>query len=546
VTGAVILRTALGLSFAGFIALAAFILKHAIDDGEQARYAHDLRRLQTLESGLNEAVLEARSGLLTQYDPLVAAVGELHRLEGVLRQPPRFLPKHAVAELGSQIGTYTKLLKAKEELIETFKMENSVVQTSLHYFPVIATSIIDRARSGHDGESFAAKLQNLSSALMLFEAGGEANAMDRVLHAQEEVRAAFDAAKGLGLERDAMVAIAHARVIVERKPRVDALVRELLVVRSPEAARRVEETYSAHYRTAVDRAVVYKQLLFALVLAIVVLGLTEVILSIRRVALALAKVTDDLRVANDALAEEHEKERLRGELRNRFIAMTSHEFRTPLTAIVSSAELLESFGERWDAERRLDHVQRMRKAAATMQRMLEDVLMIGRAEAGVLRPSPSPIRLDEFCKRLVETVEHSTNKSHAIHYTFLGDPEVTMDDRLLQHVLGNLLGNAVKYSTPGSEIRFAVRTTTEECLFSVQDHGLGIPAEEMPKLFTSFSRAANAQHLPGTGLGLAVVKRALDVQQGTIAVESELGHGTTFRVVIPRSVANADITLTPQ
>jgi signal transduction histidine kinase len=174
------------------------------------------------------------------------------------------------------------------------------------------------------------------------------------------------------------------------------------------------------------------------------------------------------------------------------------------------------------------------------------VLVIGRAEAGGLRPSPSPIRLDEFCKRLVETLEHSTQRSHAIRYTFLGDAEVTMDERLLQHVLGNLLGNAVKYSAPGSEIRFAVRTTAEECRFSVEDRGLGIPLEEIPNLFTSFARASNAQHLPGTGLGLAVVKRALDVQQGTITVESELGRGSAFHVTIPRNLANVEITLTTE
>jgi signal transduction histidine kinase len=207
--------------------------------------------------------------------------------------------------------------------------------------------------------------------------------------------------------------------------------------------------------------------------------------------------------------------------------------------------MLEQFGERWDAERRLDHVQRMRTAAGTMKRMLEDVLMIGRAEAGVLRASPSPIRLDEFCKHLVETLEHSTKKSHAIRYTFLGDPDVTMDERLLQHVLGNLLGNAVKYSAPGSELRFDVRTTAEECRFTVEDRGMGIPSEEIPKLFMSFSRASNAQHLPGTGLGLAVVKRALDVQRGTITVESELAHGTTFKVTIPRRLTSVETTLTP-
>jgi len=162
----------------------------------------------------------------------------------------------------------------------------------------------------------------------------------------------------------------------------------------------------------------------------------------------------------------------------------------------------------------------------------------------VLRASPSPIRLDEFCKRLVETLEHATQKSHAIRYTFLGDPDVTMDERLLQHVLGNLLGNAVKYSAPGSEVRFDVRTNREECQFSVRDQGIGIPADELPALFMSFSRASNAKSVSGSGLGLAVVRKALDVQHGSIEVETELGRGSAFTVKIPRRLANVDTTLT--
>ncbi|HWP06077.1 MAG TPA: DAHL domain-containing protein [Polyangiaceae bacterium] len=539
------LRVTLGLCLAGFVALAAFILAHAIDDHEQARYARDLRRLQTLDSGLNEAVLKARSGLLTQYDPLVAALRELHRLRGALRKAPAFLPPRSADELAAALDAYDKTLTRKDELIEAFKSENSVVQTSLLYFPVIATSLIDRAHAKGDRGGFSERIRTLSAALMLFETVAEEDAKARVLRAQEELRSALDTATALELERDTLVAIAHARVIVERKPPVDGLVREVLSVPSFAAAARVEERYTALYHGALARAVAQKQLLFALALGVIVLGLTEVILFMRRSALALGRAKDELSLAHDALAVEHEKERLRGELRNRFITMTSHEFRTPLTAIVSSAELLESFGERWDAEHRLDHVQRIKKAAGTMERMLEDVLTIGRAEAGVLRPSPSPIRLDEFCRALVETLEHSTNRSHSFRYTFLGDPDVTMDERLLQHVLGNLLGNAVKYSPLGSEIRFAVRTTADLCLFSVHDQGLGIPSAEIPTLFTSFSRASNAQHLPGTGLGLAVVKRALDVQQGTITVESELGRGTAFHVSIPRRLQNVETTLTP-
>lgn len=536
------LRSALGVLIAAFAVLTFYAVRYAIDDDEHARYTRDLKRWQTLDTGLDEAILKARSGLLTQYDPVVGAVSELRRLERSLRRIPRFLPAKGTAALAARLDASSGALAHKEGLIESFKTENSVVQTSLHYFPLLATSLVDRVHNAPAAAELTARLQALVSAVMLFEVSPEA--APRVVSASADVREHQDVAVKLGLGRDLDVALAHARIIVERKPAVDSLVQQILGAPTTKRAALAQESYAALHRAAVDAELARKQWLFALALAVVVLGLTEVILGVRRSAQALEKVTLELYRANDALAVEHEKERQLGELRTRFVAMTSHEFRTPLTAIVSSAELLQSFGGHWDAERRVEHLARIRLAAGTMQRMLEDVLVIGRAEAGVLRASPSPIRLDEFCKRLVETLEHSSKQSHAIHYTFLGDPDVTLDERLLQHVLGNLLGNAIKYSAPGSDVRFDVRTSGEECQFAVKDAGIGIPAADLPKLFMSFSRASNAENVAGTGLGLAVVKKALDVQHGSIRVESELGRGTAFFVTIPRRLTNIDTTLT--
>lgn len=543
-TSSRLLRGVLALLVVAFGALAFYGSAHGVDDGEHARYEHDLKRLQTLDTGLDKAVLRSRSGLLPQYDPLVNALAELHRLRGALAAVPRYLGDQGQRELSSRLDEWAAALAHKDELIETFKTENSVVQTSLHYFPLVATSVIDRAGAVRSATELAGRVRALSIAVMLFETAPEPEAAARVRSALDDVRASAGAAP-LGLARDLGVVAAHARIILERKPAVDAAVQALLAEPTQQRALRAETRYAALHFAAADASLARKQWLFALALAVVVLGLTEVILGTLRSARALEQVTRELTLANAALAVEHEKERQLGELRNRFVAMTSHEFRTPLTTILSSAEMLQSFGNHWESERRVDHLERIRLAAGTMQRMLEDVLVIGRAEAGGLRASPSPIRLDEFCKRLVETLEHSSNKSHAIRYTFLGDPDATLDERLLQHVLGNLLSNALKYSPPGSEVRFDVRTSGDECQFSVKDAGIGIPQADLPRLFMSFSRASNAENVPGTGLGLAVVKKALDVQQGTIKVESELGRGTLFQVKIPRRLGNIDTTLTP-
>ena len=532
-----LLRSSLALGVAGFLGLLTYSAVHSMDYAEEAAYSRDLRQVQAVTAELNERVLKSRSALMTQYDPLVLALRELRELHERLKQVPEFLGGDAALDMRSQLDESEAELRQKDELVETFKTHNSVLQNSLHYFPVLANSVIDRARAHPEGGLVASKIQALISAIMLFDTSADPESTSRVLGAQLDLTNAKENAAALHLDREFDLILAHSRIILERKPIADSIVQQILAVPLPRTAMQIEEAYSMHYRTATDRALILRQILFGLALATVVLGLTDVILRIRRSAFALELATSELRLANRALAREREKERQLGELKTRFVSMTSHEFRTPLSVIVSSTELLENYGDRWDTERRLDHLERIRSAAGSMGRMLDDILIIGRAEAGVLRASPTQMNLDEFCQHLVESLEHSSARSHCIRYTFHGDPRVTLDERLMSEVVGNLLGNALKYSPPGSEVHFDVHTTDETCRFLVRDQGIGIPPAEQARLFESFFRASNADQIKGSGLGLAVVKKALDVQNGTVEVESELGRGTKFIVHIPRNLA---------
>ena len=144
----------------------------------------------------------------------------------------------------------------------------------------------------------------------------------------------------------------------------------------------------------------------------------------------------------------------------------------------------------------------------------------------------------------MESLEHSSARSHCIRYRFSGDPEVALDERLLSEVVGNLLSNALKYSPPGSQVDFDVVASDEHCRFTVQDQGVGIPEADVPRLFDSFFRASNADQIKGSGLGLAVVKKALDVQNGTVEVESRLGQGSKFVVSVPRDLPVSRVSST--
>ena len=532
-----ILRASLALVLAAFLGLLAYSTVESIDSAEEQAYGRDLRRVQAVTSELNERVLKSRSALMIQYDPLVHALHDLQRLHERLKHVPDFLGEAAAFDMQDQLKKSEAQLREKDELVESFKTHNSVLQNSLHFFPILANSVIDRARVAPHGATVASRIQALIAAIMLFDTSADAESSARVQAAQLDLSAEKQAAHALELDHELELILAHSRIILERKPIADRIVQQILAVPLPRMARALEEAYSRHYRSATARALLVRQILFALAFGTVVLGLTDVILRMRRSAQALQVATGELREANAALAREREKERQLGELKTRFVSMTSHEFRTPLSVIVSSTELLENYSERWEAERRMDHLERIRSAARSMDRMLDDILIIGRAEAGVLRPSPAQMNLEEFCRHLVESLEHSSARSHCIRYSFSGDPEVTLDERLLSEVVGNLLSNALKYSPPGSQVHFDVVANDEQCRFEVKDEGIGIPEADIPRLFQSFFRASNADQIKGSGLGLAVVKKALDVQNGKIEVQSRLGHGTKFVVYVPRDLS---------
>ena len=531
-----LLRGTLAVLGLGFLALLSYSTAHAVDYAEEAAYARDLRRVQAATAELNERVLRSRAALMAQYDPLDRALFDLRRLHQRLRHVPAFLGNSVAKDLRQQLDLSEVALRHKDDLVETFKTQNSVLQNSLRYFPMLANETIDRARTKPEGGAVAGKIQSLISAIMLFDTAADAESSARVMAAQDELSQARVGARALELERDVELILAHSKLILEHKPQTDSSVRQILGVPLPALTLQLEETHSRYSRSAMQRALVLRQALFGLALVCVALGLTEVILRIRRSAAALQLATAELRAANEALAREREKERQLGELKTRFVAMTSHEFRTPLSVILSSTELLESYGDRWERERRQDHWDRIGSAARSMRRMLDDILIIGRAEAGVLRASPTQMNLDEFNRRLVECLEHSSARSHCIAYTFEGDPRVTLDERLLSEVVGNLLSNALKYSAPGSQVSFSVVAQRELCRFSIEDQGIGIPDADLPQLFENFFRASNVDQIEGSGLGLAVVKKALDVQGGTITVKSKLGQGTQFVVQVPRNL----------
>ena len=222
------------------------------------------------------------------------------------------------------------------------------------------------------------------------------------------------------------------------------------------------------------------------------------------------------------------------QLRSRFVAMTSHEFRTPLATILSSAELLKYYGDRLPTTEKSEVLQSIENSVQRMTRMLDRVLLIGKVEAHMLEFNPVEIDLAALCHALVEEARTQLPDSRCTVRTDIeADVSKGMyDEKLLVHIFGNLLSNAMKYSPNGGEVQFKVYRQAEEIVFEVSDQGIGIPSDEIAHLFESFHRSSNVGNIQGTGLGLAIVKNSVDLHGGRIEVRSELGQGTCFRVTL--------------
>ncbi|MGI0489394.1 PAS domain S-box protein [Pantanalinema rosaneae CENA516] len=255
---------------------------------------------------------------------------------------------------------------------------------------------------------------------------------------------------------------------------------------------------------------------------------------------AVGGISTDITARKQAEAEvlrALEREKELNELKSRFISTTSHEFRTPLTTILGSTELLEHSSHRWTNEKKQKHYSQIRAAVQHMTQLLDDVLTISKSEAGKLPFHSELLNLEAFCHQLVDEMQATTRNNHTLQFTCSGTSlTAEADAKLLRQILQNLLSNAIKYSPANSSIAFTLICTDKMAIFQVRDRGIGIPQADLQHLFESFHRANNVGTIAGTGLGLAIVKRAVELHHGEISVESELGQGTQFTVQIPRLV----------
>ncbi|MBE0688979.1 MAG: PAS domain S-box protein, partial [Anaerolineae bacterium] len=234
----------------------------------------------------------------------------------------------------------------------------------------------------------------------------------------------------------------------------------------------------------------------------------------------------------DALAKEKEL----NVLKSRFVSMISHDIRTPLAVINSSAGILTNYNDRLDADQKAKHLVKIRSQVERMVELLNDVLTISRADVGAIPFRPAMLDLDQYCHELAEEFQSNPDATHTLVYTSPGEAvNMLVDEKLLYQALTNLINNAVKYSPEDGAIRLDLSSDTDNVILRVSDNGIGIPEDDLHHLFETFHRAANVGAVAGSGLGLAIVKRSIEAHDGTVTCESQLGIGTTFTITMPKS-----------
>lgn len=247
----------------------------------------------------------------------------------------------------------------------------------------------------------------------------------------------------------------------------------------------------------------------------------------------LKETLNELEASKSELQEALNKEKELNDMKSRFVTMASHEFRTPLSTILSSVSLISKYKDAEEDDKRMRHVDRIKSAVTNMTMILNDFLSAGKLEEGKVTSNPVNLNIVETTQEITSELINLLKPGQKIEYMHKGDKEALLDKQFLRNILINLISNAIKFSSEKKSIYVNTSISGGEFKLSVKDEGLGIPDDEKKNLFERFFRAKNVSNIQGTGLGLNIVKKYVEMLNGTIDFESELGIGTIFYLTFP-------------
>lgn len=260
---------------------------------------------------------------------------------------------------------------------------------------------------------------------------------------------------------------------------------------------------------------------------------TELEAKVEERTVILKEALQRLEQSQAELSEALDKERQLNEIKSRFVSMASHEFRTPLSSVLSSASLIGKYTTTEQQSNRDKHVARIKESVKHLNDLLEDFLSLGKLDEGKIGAQVGDFNLPDTIQDTIDEVRGMVKPGQEIKYRHNGDEEAWTDKKLVKNILINLLSNALKFSPEGATVNVVSTSAKGVAVISVQDKGIGISKEDQEHLFSSFFRGKNALNIQGTGLGLHIVKRYADLIGGSLKLSSELGKGTTITITIP-------------
>jgi PAS domain S-box-containing protein len=260
---------------------------------------------------------------------------------------------------------------------------------------------------------------------------------------------------------------------------------------------------------------------------------TELESKVEERTLILREALQELERSQKEVSEALDKEKELNEIKSRFVSMASHEFRTPLSTVLSSAALIAKYTQTEDQDKRDRHIKRIKDSVRHLNVLLEDFLSLGKLEEGRIQATSELFNVKEFQDEVIDEMKTILKAGQSILPNYSGNEQFDTDSHLLKNILINLLGNASKFSAEGSPISLDTSNTGHELIVSVIDQGLGISEEDQQHLFSTFYRGKNVVNIEGTGLGLHIVKRYVELLNGTIEVASQLNEGTRVTIRIP-------------
>jgi PAS domain S-box-containing protein len=249
--------------------------------------------------------------------------------------------------------------------------------------------------------------------------------------------------------------------------------------------------------------------------------------------LILKEALQKLERSQQELSEALDKERQLNEIKSRFVSMASHEFRTPLSTVLSSASLLSKYTGPNDQGKRDKHIQRIKNSVNHLNDILEDFLSLGKLNEGKVEKNADEANLKELLAETIEEMRGILKKNQQLELFCNGECIAYTDKKLFKNILINLISNAIKFSNEDKLISVKGKSAGDKAIISVSDEGIGISEEDQKHLFSSFFRGANANNIQGTGMGLHIVRRYVDLLGGQIKIQSQLNKGTTVTFAIP-------------